>query len=370
MTGNIFIYGEIGKDVTIESVRKQIDSAASNYDVHISSIGGDVFEGYTIYNLLLKTGKPIRVIVEGLCASIATLIASAGTIHMSRTAQFMIHNPQVSMSGDAYQLRAVAGQLDKIKSQLIEVYLKKTGLSKEKLWDMYDRETWLTAEEAKNLGFIDVIQEPLKAVATADVNKFNYNMDNNETKSILTRIEKMLSNIFKPKNQLTETLEDGTVIVIMSEDNDWVGKSVMYEDGTPVPAGDYILADGKTITVGDGGIISEVTAADETVEEAENEQNEDEQMKAQLDAANARILELESALEMRNKTAVEAENKARTYENSVRDLQKEINKIKNTVYGDPAPPAKKEIQVPSVPTYDPMAAFAANILKGRNNTFK
>lgn len=366
MTGNIFIYGEIGKDVTIESVRKQIDSAASNYDVHISSIGGDVFEGYTIYNLLLKTGKPIKVIVEGLCASIATLIASAGTIHMSRTAQFMIHNPQVSMSGDAYQLRAVAGQLDKIKSQLIEVYLKKTGLSKEKLWDMYDRETWLTAEEAHNLGFIDVIQEPLKAVATADVNKFNTNMENNETKSILTRIEKMLSNIFKPKNQLTETLEDGTTIIIMSEDNDWVGKSVMYEDGSAVPAGDYILADGKTISVGDDGIIADVTAAEET----EPEQKLDEEMKEQLAAATARILELESALESRNNTAIEAENKARTYENSVRDLQKEINKIKNTVYGDPAPPAKQQVQPAGVPAYDPMAAFAANILKGRNNTFK
>ena len=106
MTGNIYIYGEIGNQVTLDTVLKDITPEASEYIVHIISQGGDVFEGYAIYNAIKNTGKNITVHIEGVCASIATLIAATGNkIIMNTKSQFMIHNPRIgAMAGEIKRL--------------------------------------------------------------------------------------------------------------------------------------------------------------------------------------------------------------------------------------------------------------------------
>ena len=159
MVQDVFIYGEIGKQVTLDTVLEKITPKATGYTVHIISNGGDVFEGYAIYNALKNTGKEITVFIEGVCASIATLIASVapkGKVLMNDKAQFMIHNPRVSnTSGDSKDLRNVAGQLDRIKAQLIDSWVGRTSLSREQLSEMYDNETWLTPEQAETFGFVE-----------------------------------------------------------------------------------------------------------------------------------------------------------------------------------------------------------------------
>ena len=363
MTKDIYIYGEIGKQVTLDTVLKEISPKASSYIVHIISNGGDVFEGYAIYNALKNTGKEITVHIEGVCASIATLIASVapkGKIFMNDKAQFMIHNPTVSStSGDSRDLRNVAAQLDRIKSQLIDSWVGRTSLSKQQLSEMYDNETWLMPMQAKELGFVDDVQEVLKAVASADYKKFKLMEDK---KTLIGRIEKLINGFFTPKNA-TETLADGTVVIV-PDDDDWVGKNITLEDGTALPPGEHALASGVIVVIGEDGMIAEKREP----EAEDKNQNEDMKLKEENEALKARIAELESAIESRNEAAEKAEAKARTFENKLnvdlKAVQDELAKIKNTTVGDPTPvdqgvklPFKKDASIE-----DPMQKFFGQVI--------
>jgi ATP-dependent protease ClpP protease subunit len=375
MIGHIYIYGEVGKQVTLDTVLKEISPKNSEYIVHIHSPGGDVFEGYAIYNAIKNTGKNITVQIEGVCASIATLIAAAGSkIIMNAKSQFMVHNPKItSVSGDHKDLRNVAAQLERIKTQLIESWLGRTSLSVEQLSTMYDNETWLTPEQAKDLGFVDEVQEVLRAVASAD---FKYYKHMNDKTSILNSIRKLFNQLFEgeelPKN-MTDTLSDGKVITIQSEDGDWTGKKVTLEDGSPLPAGEHTLASGRTISVDDAGTITEVKEPEAKTEE-EPENTEDMKALEKLAAAEARIKELESALEAQSNTAAKAEAKAKSFENKLNielpTLKAEIDKLKNTTVGDTTPPAKAtKLPFEAGPVgSNPLADFFKNKVRDVRNT--
>jgi ATP-dependent protease ClpP protease subunit len=366
VTGHIYIYGEVGKQVTLDSVLKDITPKNSAYVVHIHSPGGDVFDGYAIYNAIRNTGKNITVQIEGVCASIATLIASAGhKIVMNEKAQFMIHNPRIaSMGGEAKDLRNVAAQLDKIKSQLIDSWIGRTKLSQAELSNMYDHETWLTPEQALEMGFVDEVQEVLKAVATADIKKYTRMEDK---KTFLNKIMKMVNEFFDPKN-LTETLSDGRVIMVPDE-GELTGQPVTLEDGAPLEDGTFTLSSGQTITVA-GGVVTEVADPEAKAEEPkEEEKHEDMELKEKLAAAEARIKELESAVQTQTQNAAQAEAKAKSFENKVTKIQTELKKFENTSVGDTTPPKKQTIPAPTdgAPVVDPMAAwFKQNVLDKRN----
>lgn len=377
-TGNIFIYGEVGKQVTLDTVLKEIDPKFTDYIVHIHSPGGDVFEGYAIYNAIKNTGKKITVQIEGVCASIATLIASAGSkIIMNTKSQFMVHNPKItSVSGDHKELRNVAAQLERIKTQLIESWLTRTSLSQAELSQMYDNETWLTPEQAKDFGFVDEVQEVLKAVASADPKNYKHMEDK---KTILNQITKMLNQLFgteekevKPElKNMMDTLQDGRKIQVQSEDEDWTGKPVTLEDGSPLPPGEYPLASKKVITVGDGSTITEVKEA----EPEDTTKTEEMEALKKLEAAEARIKELESALEAQTATATQAQAKAKSFENKLNlelpTLKAEIDKLKNTTVGDTTP-AAKATKLPfgtgEKVLNDPLAAFFKNKVLDVRNT--
>jgi ATP-dependent Clp protease protease subunit len=371
MTGQIFIYGVIGREngeISFKYIKSQIQqsSDSEDYEVHIISPGGDVFEGFGIYNLLKNTGKNITVKIEGLCASIATLIAGAGNnIVMNRTAEFMVHNPHITnINGGSKQLRDVAEQLDKIKTLLIDVYQRKTGLPKEKLWELYDNETWLTAQEAQSMGFVDDVQDALKAVAKVDLKTFK--MENKET--WLSKAFKNLLGLSKIKNQFTETLQDGTIILVMSEDEDWTGKQVIYEDGTPVPAGDHVLASGKTITVDDQSIITQVTEAapvdNKNEEEEMQKENKIKELEAKLAEANEALAKAQSTATTEAAKSAKFENRMADVEGKYLKLQEEMQKT----FGDKTEPAKG-------PTYkasqdqqeeDPMGQEVLKYFRNRN----
>ena len=374
MVGHIYIYGEVGKQVTLDTVLKEISPKNDSYIVHIISPGGDVFEGYAIYNAIKNTGKDITVHIEGVCASIATLIAATGSkIIMNTKSQFMIHNPKVtSVSGDHKELRNVAAQLERIKTQLIESWLGRTTLSKEQLSAMYDNTTWLNPEEAMNLGFVDDVQEVLKAVASADYKYYKHMEDKKIT--ILNSINRMLTQLFgnEVKN-MTDTLADGKAITIQSEDGDWVGKKVTLEDGSPLPAGEHTLASGRKITVDETGTIATVTEP-EAKQEDEPENTQEMEALKKLEAAEARIKELESALEAQSATAAKAEAKAKTFENKLNlelpTLKAEIDKLKNTTVGDTSAPAKAT-KLPfeaGKQGADPLAEFFKEKVRNVRNT--
>lgn len=370
MTGHIYIYGEVGKQVTLDTVLKNITPKTSDYIVHIHSPGGDVFEGYAIYNAIKNTGKNITVHIEGVCASIATLIAATGSkIIMNNKSQFMIHNPRItSMGGEAKDLRNVAGQLDKIKSQLIQSWVGRTSLSMDELSTMYDNETWLNPEQAVELGFADEIREVLKAAAFADIKKYNRMEDK---KNFLAKIGRMIDNLLSPKN-MTETLEDGRVVVVPDGD-DWTGQPITLEDGSALEDGTYTLAGGKTITVAGGTVtqVSEPEAITENQPEA-TETPEDMELKEKLAAAEARIKELESAVEAKTNEATQAEVKAKSFENKlnteVKTLKDQIKKFENTTVGDTKAPTKVvPVEAGGPVTVDPMQEwYKKNHIDKRN----
>lgn len=164
----LYMYDDIGPGwfsdgILAKDVAAAIESAGdvSSITVRINSPGGDVFEGNTIFSLLKSAGVPVKVMVDGLAASAASVIAMAGAeIIMGSNAMMMIHNAWMVAIGDADELRKNADTLDKISGVLVDTYAARTGQTKKAVTEMMSAETWLTAKEAVDLGFATGVYEP------------------------------------------------------------------------------------------------------------------------------------------------------------------------------------------------------------------
>ena len=193
----ISIYDEIGDYGTSAKNFIEEVKAVGNADItlRINSVGGSVFDGLAIYNTLRSHNGYVNVKIEGLAASISTVIAMAGdNVEMSENGFFMIHNPFGQSAGEAGDMRKTADLLDKIKNEIIEIYTKKSNLSFETLSDMMDKETWLSSQEAMDFGFIDTITEP----ASFDLSKFtNVNEKEVNEKLSLTNNKKKMTEELK-----------------------------------------------------------------------------------------------------------------------------------------------------------------------------
>lgn len=170
----ISIYENIGQNwygtgVTAKNFEKQLKEYGEiqNITLRINSYGGSVFDGNAIYNILRSHPASVHTIIDGVAASIASVIALAGdTIEMPENSMMMIHNPMNIIMGNAIQMRKMADDLDKIKDSILNTYASKTGLEKSKLSKLMDDETWMTADEAVELGFADEVTKAVKAVAS------------------------------------------------------------------------------------------------------------------------------------------------------------------------------------------------------------
>lgn len=337
MTGHVFIYGAIGTgpgEVSVKNVQAQIDDnkQASEIEVHFFSPGGDVFEGYAIYNALSKIKQPKIARIEGLCASIATLDAFAcDKIIMDRVAEFMIHNPKISdLKGDANEIRNAADQLDKIKNILVDVAWQRATrnnkpITKDKLWDLYDKETWLNAQETQAIGFADEVVDAIKAVAKVNLNQIK--MESKE--NWLVKAFKNLLSLSKIKNQFEETLADGRKIYVMSDDENWTGKQVVSETGEPIEPGEHALASGKILVVGDGSVITEVKegAAPEDKQKNEEMDNKIAELEAQLaEAKAAKDTAVAEAAAAKAEAATQKTAVAKI-ENRIQDIEKKYLKL-------------------------------------------
>lgn len=135
-------------------------------DLRIHSPGGDVFEGMAIYNFLRNHPANVDVYIDGLAASMGSVIAMAGnTIYIPENAMMMVHKPWGMQGGDADAMRRYAELLDKVESSLVMAYVAKTGKSEDEIKDLLKEETWMTGREAVEAGFADQLTEPLAAAA-------------------------------------------------------------------------------------------------------------------------------------------------------------------------------------------------------------
>jgi len=128
--------------------------------VRINSPGGDVWDGFAIANAIkAHPSKPITRI-ESLAASAASYIAVSGHEKQAfKNTMIMIHEPMTGLWGNQYEMREAADILQQISSNMIDMYADHTNVGKRELKDMLRAETWMTAKEAKEKGFIDVIIE-------------------------------------------------------------------------------------------------------------------------------------------------------------------------------------------------------------------
>jgi ATP-dependent protease ClpP protease subunit len=170
----IRIYDSIGWwGVTASDFAAELDKVdASEIVLRINSSGGDVFDGFAIFNLLRDHPATVRTIVDGFAASIASIIALAGdTVEIHEAAVVMIHDPWGVGIGNAEELRQLADVLDKtIASPMAKIYAAKMDLETQEVRDLMASETWYTGEEAVEAGFADTLlttSEPPEANADA-----------------------------------------------------------------------------------------------------------------------------------------------------------------------------------------------------------
>lgn len=171
----LLLYGPISEDswwgdeVTPKQFAQDLKvlGTVKNIHVYINSSGGDVFAGQAIHSMLKRHSANIHVHVDGLAASIASVIAMAGdTVSMPRNSMMMVHNPWTIAIGNASDMRKMADDLDKIRESIVAAYQEKSGADRDKIVELMDAETWLTAEEAVEYGFADKLDEA-KSVAAS-----------------------------------------------------------------------------------------------------------------------------------------------------------------------------------------------------------
>lgn len=176
----IYIYETIGDGwlggISAKSFADELKSVGKvdEIDVYISSDGGSVFDGVSIYNQLKRHPADVTVSIDGIAASIASVIAMAGdVVSMASNAQMMIHRAWTVTSGNAEDLRKQADILDKIdEDTIVSTYADRSGRDKKEIMELLDAETWLSADEALDLGLIDGITEEVKMAAHYDLSKF------------------------------------------------------------------------------------------------------------------------------------------------------------------------------------------------------
>lgn len=310
--------------------------------------GGDVVEGYGIYNYLRSLaarGVKVEARVEGLCASIAVLCAlAADAVLMADAALWMVHKPSSSGCGNADELRAEADILDKIQAQIVSRYVARCGgkLDAVTANDLINKESWLNADECLAYGFVTgkLHEEPLVAPTGADavLNYFPTKKPDTNMAKLNAVEEKGLFARFKAWLN-----EDGTgqpttppepVATNAATSIDVQDGDPMYFDGTDLAQGtavysddamtiayadgDYTLGDGRAASVASGVIssLADAAAEDNAPENSADVAAENAALKEQLAAAQA-----ENALNLRKLTA--AQNK--------------LNKVPGSA-GNPTPP--------------------------------
>jgi len=332
---DIYIYGDIYNEqsemskafgvVSMSSVLSQLNQAkkenADEIVVHIHSRGGDVNEGFAIHDLLVSSGFRITTIVEGLCASIASVIALAGTERkMMANSEFFIHNPWAdpsTMSGftaDDYAKRAA--DIKVAEDKLLNFYVVKTGGEKETIANMMKVETSLTAEQALEMKFITDIVQTINAKAYLPIkNKFHEMKEVSTIKNALSRVLSFLDGNTINVVALDLTLEDGTPIVVETEESEIKVGDAVTINGEPAPDGEHMLSNGTTIIVA-GGKIAEIKMAEM---EAKDE-NASEEI--------AELIEANKSLTISNES-LKSENDS--LKNDISQLTKQVSEIQSRI---------------------------------------
>ena len=357
-------------------IQYQLEEAAGeDVEVHISSVGGSAFDAIAIYDLLKKYPGNVTTYIDALAASAASVVAMGGkTVVMSKYALLMIHKPMVGSGGNADELLKDVQMLNIVQSRLAQIYVDKTGLDGVTVNSLINSVTWLSADQALDLGFIDLIEDystditnsaliknytnTAPAVYQRCINKIlnkntnnNMNMENQQLIEKTTSVLDKIMNYFKKVVNKQTITDKGTLHHAGAMDE---GTEV-YQDAdmtTPATSDTYTTANGSQIAV-KGGLVQTVSPplsdpdADPdpdsfqdddddmpdskfTKTKAGDVQNRIRSIKAKLHAQNALLGEAQAALAAANarlsKTREEVKNEIKS--NFTPEGSKRSNKAK------------------------------------------
>lgn len=174
----VLIYDEIGFwGILASDFKRQLAQLGDVNTIHvrINSPGGSVFDGIAIYNALREHPAKVITHVDSLAASIASVIALAGDeVKIAKNAYLMIHDPWTITIGNAEQLRKDAGLLDKFAQTILDVYTAKSSEKPDEFKQLMKEETWLTADEALELGLVDEVVDTSDVKAEFDLSVFSH----------------------------------------------------------------------------------------------------------------------------------------------------------------------------------------------------
>lgn len=180
----IILYAAIGNDFwgdgsmisakQFSDELKTLDASITEIDLRINSPGGDVFQGMTIFNRLKQHKAKINVYIDGLAASVASIIALAGDqIFIGEGAMYMVHLPWTFAWGNRKELDSAVSLLMDIEEQMVSIYAKKSGLGRAEIKALMESETWMGADEAIEKGFVDAkVEESIPIAASAMESKW------------------------------------------------------------------------------------------------------------------------------------------------------------------------------------------------------
>lgn len=273
---------------SVDSFIDSIDADDNQIELRLNCRGGSVMEGWAIYDKLRATGKEITAIIEGKCASMATIILLAAPKERRsayQNSKLLIHNPYIPAYGitedtDAARLEAIAADLRQDEEKILDEYVARTGADREELRTLMSENNYLDMNKAKELGFIAEIKPHASAKQKSNMKTVNVGkrwLDKVLAKAGYSKIEDA-QNLDVVAMDLT-TADGSTLTVEREEGEPQVGDAAS-------PDGEHLMPEGETIVVVDG-VITEIRP-----EEDENNDDETEALKAENEALKAEVEEL------------------------------------------------------------------------------
>ena len=279
----IFINGIIGEDTVLLDVIRQFKSFNNpiSVEVIIDTNGGCVDTGMSIFNYLRNLQLPITTIAKK-AYSIGASIFMAGDIRLVEQGveRIMIHHPWAEFAGTSDEFEYVAKELKSLEKQFAEFYSKYTSIDKDSISELLKNETYLSADEALEIGIATGIKQTLQAVAIYNNNDREEKVKMSKTKKFL----KALSEFFADASQLNIN-----ALVLQTATGDEINFSELEDDATPQPRtdevagdkavdsdgkpveGDVVMVDGSTLKFEGGELLEIVQLQEEQVEDTQEE---------------------------------------------------------------------------------------------------
>ena len=321
MDNEIYLIGEVGYDITLDTVIKAVES--TNQDetltVNIHSGGGSVYDGLAIYNYLKGLKQDVITKSSGLVASIASIIFLAGikeSRSINETDNFLIHLPMSFGGGNAEDFEKNAKELRKIEGTLADIYAKETDLTKDEAMELMKKDEMMDVAFLKEKGFVSEIVE-FKAVATLTSKKMEKPVTKEQVEGIFAKFTKKFFN--KEKEVENKVIQDATGVEITFAELD-KSDTPAIDDKAVVNGknakGDYTLPSGDVYSFENGILTAIQIMEEETVET----------LKAQID-------KLKDEAQVSAQSVVEKDAEVTAAVAKMEEMKTEFETLKNEITG-------------------------------------